>query len=295
MIREEVVAFLHWLQDSICSGLEEEDGTSRFVEDQWNHSGGGGGRSRVMTHGNVFEKGGVNFSAVEGQLPDFIKGRVNPEAKSFFATGVSLVIHPFNPMVPIVHMNVRYFETDKGDSWFGGGIDLTPIYIDEEQARYFHSVLKEVCDGHDASWYEQFRDWADRYFYIPHRQETRGIGGIFYDYLQPGEKSAEELFQFMQDVGNAFLKAYRPIVNANKGLSFTEENKEWQMLRRGRYVEFNLVYDRGTKFGLETGGRTESILMSLPERAGWVYNFQPKENSPEQKTQSLLRQGVRWG
>lgn len=290
----EVVAYLKLLQDAICEGLEEEDGMAKFQQDEWQHSSGGGGRSRIISHGNVFEKGGVNFSAVEGELPDFIKGKVNPDAKTFFATGVSLVIHPFNPMVPIVHMNVRYFETDKGDLWFGGGIDLTPIYINEQQGKYFHSVLKDACDKYDPSYYEQFKSWADRYFFIPHRNETRGIGGIFYDYLQPGEKSFSELFQFMQEVGNSFLKAYLPIVSENKNISFTEENKEWQMLRRGRYVEFNLVYDRGTKFGLETGGRTESILMSLPERAGWIYNFQTKENSPEKRTQDLLKQGIRW-
>ena len=278
------------LQDEICNGLELEDGVQKFQEDVWTHETGGGGRSRVIQHGNVFEKGGVNFSAVEGEMPEFMKERVNPNAKTFFATGVSLVIHPENPMVPIVHMNVRYFETDTGESWFGGGIDLTPIYVSEEQTLFFHEKMKETCDQFDPTYYPKFKVWADEYFFNKHRKETRGVGGIFFDYLKPDEnKTKEDYFEFVKAVGRTFLKAYRPIVEANKDKAYTEQNKKWQLIRRGRYVEFNLVYDRGTRFGLETGGRIESILMSLPEHASWVYNFIPEPGSEEEKTQVALR------
>jgi coproporphyrinogen III oxidase len=232
----------------------------------------------------------VNFSAVEGELPEFMKARVNPDAKTFFATGVSLVIHPENPMVPIVHMNVRYFETDTGESWFGGGIDLTPIYVNEDQTLFFHEKMKETCDQFDSTYYPKFKVWADEYFFNKHRKETRGVGGIFFDYLKPDEsKTKEDYFEFVKAVGRTFLRAYRPIVEANKGMTYTEQNKKWQLIRRGRYVEFNLVYDRGTRFGLETGGRIESILMSLPEHASWVYNFIPEPGSEEEKTQVALR------
>jgi coproporphyrinogen III oxidase len=208
---------------------------------------------------------------------------------------VSIVIHPASPMVPIIHMNIRYFETNAGDAWFGGGIDLTPIYVNRNQAAQFHRTLKETCDRFDTAYYPQFKAEADDYFYIKHREETRGIGGIFYDYLMPGEKqSADHLLEFSQAVGTTFLRAYLPIVNANKALAFSEEQKNWQLLRRGRYVEFNLAYDRGTKFGLETGGRTESILMSLPEQASWKYNHTPAPGSAEEETLSLLKKGINW-
>jgi coproporphyrinogen III oxidase len=283
--RNEIADFMKILQDEICAGLEAEDGGQKFQEDAWNHESGGGGRSRVIQHGNVFEKGGVNFSAVEGEMPEFMKARVNPNAKKFFATGVSLVIHPENPMVPIVHMNVRYFETDTGESWFGGGIDLTPIYVDEEQTLFFHEKMKETCDKFDSAYYPKFKKWADEYFFNKHRKETRGIGGIFFDYLKPDEnRTKADYFEFVKAVGRTFLEAYRPIVAANKGKSYNTQNKKWQLIRRGRYVEFNLVYDRGTRFGLETGGRIESILMSLPEHASWVYNYVPEPGSEEEKT-----------
>ena len=291
--RNDIADFMKTLQDEICAGLEAEDGGGKFQEDAWVHETGGGGRSRVIQHGNVFEKGGVNFSAVEGEMPEFMKARVNPNAKKFFATGVSLVIHPENPMVPIVHMNVRYFETDTGESWFGGGIDLTPIYVNEDQTRFFHEKMKETCDQFDSRYYPKFKVWADEYFYNKHRKETRGIGGIFFDYLKPDEiKSKEEYFEFVKAVGRTFLNAYRPIVSQNKGMTYTEQNKKWQLIRRGRYVEFNLVYDRGTRFGLETGGRIESILMSLPEHASWVYNYIPEPGSEEEKTLLALRADV---
>jgi coproporphyrinogen III oxidase len=283
------------IQDEICHGLELEDGKASFSEDAWRHDSGGGGRTRVIVGGNVIEKGGVNFSAVEGELPIFMKDKVNADATRFFATGVSIVIHPHSPMVPIIHMNIRYFETNAGDSWFGGGIDLTPIYVDDNQAHYFHSNMKEVCDRYDPEFYTRFKKWADDYFFITHRNETRGIGGIFFDYLRPSDEMPKEnLFHFAADVGRTFLKAYLPIVSSNKSKPFTDENKQWQLLRRGRYVEFNLVYDRGTRFGLETGGRIESILMSLPEHASWLYNHGPKQESPEADTLSKLRKGVDW-
>jgi len=283
------------IQDEICRGLELEDGKAIFSEDAWSHANGGGGRTRVLAGGNVFEKGGVNFSAVEGELPVFMKDKVTEGATRFFATGVSIVIHPFSPMVPIIHMNIRYFETDAGDSWFGGGIDLTPIYVNDEQAHFFHSKMKEVCDRYNPDFYSRFKNWADDYFFITHRNETRGIGGIFFDYVRPTESlSKEDAFRFVADVGRTFLKAYLPIVASNKSLAFSEQNRQWQLIRRGRYVEFNLVYDRGTRFGLETGGRIESILMSLPEHASWVYNHIPNEGSPEANTQSKLVKGIQW-
>ena len=283
------------IQDEICRGLEIEDGMATFSEDALSHAHGGGGRTRVITGGNIFEKGGVNFSAVEGELPAFMKDKVSAEATRFFATGVSIVIHPFSPMVPIIHMNIRFFETNAGDSWFGGGIDLTPVYVNDEQAQFFHAQMKNVCDRYSPEFYLRFKAWADDYFFITHRNETRGIGGIFFDYLRPTEVlPKEELFQFVADVGRTFLKAYLPIVSANKALTFSEQNKQWQLLRRGRYVEFNLVYDRGTRFGLETGGRIESILMSLPEHASWLYNHVPAEGSPEEDTLHKLKKGIQW-
>ncbi len=283
------------IQDRICSGLEREDGKATFMEDAWQHATGGGGRTRVITGGNVIEKGGVNFSAVEGDLPAFMKDKVAAGATRFFATGVSIVIHPSSPMVPIIHMNIRYFETDAGDAWFGGGIDLTPIYVNTAQATFFHLQLKNVCDRYSPDYYARFKSWADDYFFIKHRHETRGIGGIFFDYLRPSEgMSKEMLFRFVAEVGDTFLSAYLPIVEANKTMHFSEENKRWQLLRRGRYVEFNLVYDRGTRFGLETGGRIESILMSLPEHVSWIYNYLPLAGSEEANTLAKLKKGIDW-
>ncbi len=293
--RENVVAAFQKIQDTICKGLENSDGKATFIQDEWKHDSGGGGRSRVISNGNVFEKGGVNFSAVEGKLPVFMKDKVSAEATSFFATGVSIVIHPESPLVPIIHMNIRYFETDAGDAWFGGGIDLTPIYINELQAAGFHAALKQTCDAFSPEYYPKFKTWADDYFFIRHRNETRGIGGIFFDYLREDKDvSKDQLFDFTCAVGDTFLKAYLPIVAQNKVLEHTESQKRWQYIRRGRYVEFNLVYDRGTRFGLETGGRIESILMSLPEHASWIYNFQPEPGSAEESTLQLLRKGVDW-
>jgi coproporphyrinogen III oxidase len=217
------------------------------------------------------------------------------ETPDFFATGVSIVMHPFNPMVPIIHMNVRYFEMSNGVWWFGGGIDLTPHYVDEMDARHFHHELKKVCDKHNPAYYAEFKKWADDYFFIKHRNETRGVGGIFFDYLNADKGlTKESAFEFIKSIGSAFAPIYTHFMKKNHGMPFSEKEKQWQFLRRGRYVEFNLVWDRGTKFGLETDGRTESILMSLPPQANWVYNFQPDKDSAEGKTISLLRKGIEW-
>ncbi len=284
------------LQDEICKSLEILDGTSVFEEELWGRDGGGGGRTRIIQNGSVIEKGGVNFSAVYGQLPEPIKKAFRVDASDFFATGVSIVIHPSNPFVPIIHMNIRYFELDNGIKWFGGGIDLTPHYVIESDARFFHQQLKTICDTYQPSFYPEFKAFADRYFFIKHRQETRGIGGIFYDRLTP-EKTAlswDGIFDFSCDLGAAFAPIYTELVNRNRDKAFTASNKQWQYVRRGRYVEFNLVYDAGTKFGLETNGRVESILMSLPPQAQWVYDFRPEPGSAEAHTLSLLKQGIDW-
>jgi len=296
--KEEIRDWLKNLQNDICTALEDADGKGKFQNDVWERPGGGGGVSRVITDGNIIEKGGVNFSAVWGTTPEATLkglGLSTAEAIDFYATGVSIVMHPSNPMVPIIHMNVRYFEMSNGTWWFGGGIDLTPHYVAADDARFFHQRLKGVCDQHHPSYYLAFKKWADDYFFIKHRNETRGIGGIFFDSLKDenGFTKASR-FDFLKSVGLAFAPIYTHLMKKNSKLPFTERNKQWQLLRRGRYVEFNLVWDRGTKFGLETDGRTESILMSLPPQANWVYNFQPGTDSEEAKTLSLLKKGVDW-
>jgi coproporphyrinogen III oxidase len=282
------------IQDAICAALEAADG-AQFKEDLWTRAEGGGGRTRIL-EGNVIEKGGVLFSEVYGPLPDAIAKSMQLQPTDFFATGVSIVLHPKSPLVPIIHMNVRYFETTGGDKWwFGGGIDLTPHYVDEADARFFHQALKSTCDRYHQDFYTQFKANADDYFFIKHRKETRGIGGIFFDYQD--EKTGltkEQLFDFVVAVGETFAPTYTHLMHKNKNSSWTAQEKHWQMLRRGRYVEFNLVWDRGTKFGLETNGRTESILMSMPPCANWVYNFQPEADSPEAATLNWLRKGVDW-
>lgn len=284
------------IQDEICSSLEALDGKARFEEELWERDGGGGGRTRVLQGGDFLEKGGVNFSAVHGTLPEVVRQKFGVDQDQFFATGVSIVLHPNNPFVPIIHMNIRYFEMSDEVSWFGGGIDLTPHYIDREEARFFHQQMKTVCDRYTLDFYPEFKTWADRYFYIPHRQETRGIGGIFYDRLTPAKTGLdkEQLFNFSCDVGRTFVPTYAPLVEANRHRVFSEEEKAWQYLRRGRYVEFNLVYDAGTKFGLETNGRIESILMSLPPQANWAYDFRPAAGTKEQATLQLLKKGIDW-
>lgn len=293
--KEQISDWFKSLQDTICQELETADGGSTFREDQWERLGGGGGRSRIFTDGNIIEKGGVNFSAVEGETPEKILKALDLQQADFFATGVSIVLHPRNPHVPIIHMNVRYFEMSNGTWWFGGGIDLTPHYIVKKDAAYFHQQLKNVCDNHDLTYYERFKKWADDYFYLKHRKETRGVGGIFFDRLNEKDgKNKEELFEFVKAVGSSFAPIYTHFMKANYQKEFTEANKNWQKLRRGRYVEFNLVWDKGTKFGLETDGRTESILMSLPPEANWVYDYQPEPNSLEAETLDLLKKDIDW-
>ena len=298
--KEDIAGWFQNLQDNICAALQQEDGKGTFREDAWERPGGGGGRSRVIENGSIIEKGGVNFSAVHGTLPKQISTALELDDPGFYATGVSIVIHPYNPMMPIIHMNVRYFETSSpgrnGEStwWFGGGIDLTPHYIVPADATFFHRELKKVCDLHHPEYYERFKKWADDYFYITHRQETRGIGGIFFDRLGAAEGSKEDLFEFVKNVGSAFAPIYCHFMKKNGHLSFDEHQKEWQMIRRSRYVEFNLVWDKGTKFGLQTNGRIESILMSMPPQAHWHYDHQPAANTAEAETLSFLKKGINW-
>lgn len=300
--KENITEWLKSLQDSICNALENEDGLAKFKEENWTREEGGGGRSRVIENGQVIEKGGVMFSAVSGKTPDFLfkekEHSVSNSAQAettFFATGVSIVIHPQSPLVPIIHMNVRYFEMSNGVKWLGGGIDLTPHYIVDKDAQFFHKQLKVVCNKHHAEYYSKFKTWADDYFYINHRKETRGIGGIFFDRLNQSEDmSFEKNLDFWKDVGSAFAPIYVHLMNKNKSKAYSPEQKQWQLLRRGRYVEFNLVYDKGTKFGLETNGRIESILMSLPANASWLYDFKTQEGSEEQNTLNKLKKGINW-
>lgn len=287
--------FLH-LQQAIINSIEEADGKAVFGTDRWDHHGGGGGISRVILNGNIIEKGGVNFSAVSGKLSEGAAKALQMNASEYYATGVSIVIHPLNPFVPIIHMNVRYFETDNGQYWFGGGIDLTPHFINDSEASRFHRDLKNVCDKYKSNFYSDFKVWADDYFYLPHRNETRGVGGIFFDRLNTDScgLSKSDIANFVFDVGNTFAPIYTQLMQKNNRRPYSESDKRWQALRRGRYVEFNLAIDRGTKFGLETGGRTESILMSLPAFASWEYNFKAKEGSAEFLTLSKLRKGIDW-
>lgn len=293
--RAEVQKRFELLQDEICSGLEELDGKANFQQDLWEREGGGGGRTRIIENGSLIEKGGVNFSAVHGTLPDAVLRTLGAsEGAEFFASGVSIVLHPKNPHVPIIHMNVRYFELDNGVYWFGGGIDLTPHFIKPEKAGEFHRRLKNTCDQFDERFYPEFKVWADNYFYNEHRKETRGVGGIFYDKLDETKTglSKEQLLDFSIAVGRTFVPAYTDQV-MDRAKPYSEEERRWQLLRRGRYVEFNLVYDRGTKFGLQTSGRIESILMSLPKDASWYYNYQPASEA-EQLTLDQLKKEVDW-
>lgn len=292
--QKDITSFFKNLQDNICQSLEDIDGKGRFREDLWHRPGGGGGRTRII-EGQFIEKGGVNFSAVHGNLPEKISNALGLPPSSFYATGVSIVLHPVSPMMPIIHKNVRYFETGSGHWWFGGGIDLTPHYVNQEDAVFFHQYLKKTCDKHHPDYYPAFKKWADDYFYIKHRDETRGVGGIFFDRLSQEEGfNKTQRFEFVKDVGEAFIPIYTQLAKRCSPLPYSEKQKNWQMLRRGRYVEFNLVWDRGTKFGLDTNGRTESILMSMPPMAKWVYNFQVEPGSKEETTLNLLRKGVDW-
>jgi coproporphyrinogen III oxidase len=284
--RTRAVAYLRDLQDRICVGLEQADGQARFREDSWDRPGGGGGRSRVLIEGGVFEKAGVNFSEVFGQMSPEFAAQLPGEGLDFTAAGVSLVLHPRNPFVPTVHANFR-FLTKGSKQWFGGGADLTPYYPYREDAIHFHRTWKTVCTRHGPPVdYPRFKKWCDEYFFLAHRQEARGVGGIFFDYL---EGDFDPLFAFVQDCGDHFLDAYVPIVSRRKNERSTDEQRSFQEFRRGRYVEFNLIYDRGTIFGLKTGGRTESILMSLPPVVRWRYDYHPQPGSREAELYEFLK------
>ena len=287
-IKEAWINYIHDLQNRICAALEGTDGKAKFIEDRWERPEGGGGKTRVIVNGAVFEKGGVNTSVVFGEVTEPMKMQLKINGAKWFACGLSLVIHPLNPFVPTVHCNYRMFELynesdEVIDRWFGGGTDLTPYYLFEEDARHFHQTYKDACDKFDPAFYPKFKKVCDDYFVNVHRNnERRGIGGIFYDYQRPDEtKDANFWFAFAKACGDAFIPAYVPLVEKRKNMPYTEENKHWQEIRRGRYVEFNLVHDRGTLFGLKTNGRIESILMSLPPTVRFEYNYQPTQGSPE--------------
>lgn len=299
-MKDRFFAYLHQLQDTITTALEAADGQSRFREDVWERPEGGGGRTRVIENGAVFEKGGVNISGVHGKLPKPMQDMFGVGDVDFFACGLSLVLHPKNPMVPTVHANWRYFEMYDADgkvvdSWFGGGQDLTPYYLFEEDAIHFHTICKEACDCHHPEFYPKYKKQCDAYFWNAHRNEARGIGGLFFDYCKPdGQLEMADWYDFVTDVGNSFLSAYLPIVERRKDLPYSDENRTWQEIRRGRYVEFNLVHDKGTLFGLKTNGRIESILMSLPPHVQWIYDHHPKTGSAEERLVSVLENPVEW-
>lgn len=295
------ISFVHDLQDRICQSLEKEDGGAVFREDRWERKDGGGGKTRIIANGDVFEKGGVNTSVVHGKVTDAMRTQLKMEGDSWFACGLSLVIHPVNPFVPTVHANWRYFECHNtegkiADQWFGGGADLTPYYLFEDDARHFHQTLRNAMTPFGAELYPKFKQQCDSYFTNSHRDnEMRGIGGVFYDYLRPqDEQDADRLFAFQQANGNAFLAAYLPIVVKRKNNVWNERHKHWQEIRRGRYVEFNLIHDRGTLFGLRTNGRTESILMSLPPTVRFEYNFHPEAGSEEDKLLQVCLHPRQW-
>lgn len=299
-MKNKFYAYIQNLQDTIVAGLEKVDGHAKFKEDIWERPEGGGGRTRVIENGNVFEKGGVNISGVHGPLPKAMQAYFNVGDVDFFACGLSLVLHPKNPKVPTVHANWRYFEMyDKQgntvNQWFGGGQDLTPYYLFEEDAKHFHQTCKNACNKHNPEFYPKFKKQCDDYFWNAHRNEARGIGGLFFDHCTASEDfSLENWYDFVTEVGNSFLEAYVPIVEKRKELAFTPENRNWQEIRRGRYVEFNLVHDKGTLFGLKTNGRIESILMSLPPHVQWVYDHHPEAGSEEEKLIDVLENPVDW-
>lgn len=306
-MKDKFYTYIQNLQDQICKALEDADGSAKFREDLWERPEGGGGRTRVIENGNVFEKGGVNISAVHGKLPESMQKMFNVGEADFFACGLSMVIHPKSPMVPTVHANWRYFEmydtsTELStgprkviNSWFGGGQDLTPYYLFEEDAEHFHKICKTACDKHNLEFYPKYKKQCDEYFWNSHRNEARGIGGLFFDYCKATEnQSMEDWYNFVTEVGNSFIEAYVPIVNKRKELPYTDANRTWQEIRRGRYVEFNLVHDKGTLFGLKTNGRIESILMSLPPHVQWIYDHKPEVGSEEEKLVEVLENPIEW-
>ncbi|RIA08285.1 coproporphyrinogen oxidase [Flavobacteriaceae bacterium MAR_2010_72] len=299
-MKEKFHQYIQDLQNTITSKLEDIDGGAKFKEDLWERAEGGGGRTRVIQNGAVFEKGGVNISAVHGELPETMQDYFKVNDANFFACGLSLVLHPKNPMVPTAHANWRYFEMyDKSgaivDQWFGGGQDLTPYYLFEEDVVHFHNTCKIACDKHSPVFYNDFKKKCDSYFWNAHRNEARGVGGLFFDYCKGSEQmTMQNWYAFVAEVGNSFLEAYVPIVEKRKDLPYTDRHRNWQEIRRGRYVEFNLVHDKGTLFGLKTNGRIESILMSLPPHVQWVYNHQPESGSEEEQLLKVLKKPIEW-
>ncbi len=299
-MRDKFYRYIQTLQDRITGALEQEDGKAHFQEDLWERPEGGGGRTRVIADGAVFEKGGVNISAVHGPLPEAMQRYFGVGPSDFYACGLSLVLHPKSPMVPTVHANWRYFELYGGqgrlaDQWFGGGQDLTPYYLFDEDAQHFHGVCKRACDAHDPAFYPEYKQKCDAYFHNSHRGEARGVGGLFFDYLRPiPGRSTEQWYDFVTGVGDSFLEAYLPIVQKRKGLPYSPAQRTWQEIRRGRYVEFNLVHDKGTLFGLRTNGRIESILMSLPPVVQWRYDQHPEPGSQEARLVEVLQNPREW-
>jgi coproporphyrinogen III oxidase len=299
-MKEQFVSYIRELQNIITSRLEDLDGKAKFKEDRWDRPEGGGGHTRVIENGNVFEKGGVNISEVHGKLPESMQQYFGVNDADFFACGLSLVLHPKNPFVPTVHANWRYFELYNADGeivtqWFGGGQDLTPYYLFEEDARHFHQVCKQACDRHSPQFYTKFKKRCDEYFHNSHRDEARGIGGLFFDYLkETGEMTMQQWYEFVSDVSDSFLEAYVPIVEKRMHMPYNKHNRDWQEIRRGRYVEFNLVHDKGTLFGLKTNGRIESILMSLPPHVQWRYDYHPARGSEEERLIKVLKNPVDW-
>jgi coproporphyrinogen III oxidase len=299
-MKDKFFKYIENLQNNITSKLEEIDGKAKFHQDDWERAEGGGGITRVIENGAVFEKGGVNISKVHGALPKSMQNYFGVKDADFFACGLSLVIHPKNPMVPTVHANWRYFEMynqsgDIVDQWFGGGQDLTPYYLFDEDAIHFHQVCKKACDAHNPEFYQSYKEKCDTYFWNAHRNEARGVGGLFFDYCKTSESmSMENWYAFVTEVGNSFLDAYIPIVAKRKDLPYTQKERGWQEIRRGRYVEFNLVHDKGTLFGLRTNGRIESILMSLPPHVQWKYDHHPEPGSEEERLLEVLKNPRKW-
>lgn len=299
-MKDKFFTYIQNLQDTITAKLEAVDGLAKFQEDLWRRPEGGGGRTRVIENGAVFEKGGVNISKVHGALPKSMQTYFGVEDADFFACGLSLVLHPKNPMVPTVHANWRYFEMyDKEgnivDQWFGGGQDLTPYYLFEEDAVHFHSICKKACDTHNSEFHTTYKKRCDEYFWNTHRNEARGLGGLFFDYCKATEQmNMTDWYNFVTEVGDSFLEAYIPIVTKRSAIDFTPLQRDWQEVRRGRYVEFNLVHDKGTLFGLRTNGRIESILMSLPPHVQWRYDHHPEKGSAEEKLIEVLQHPKDW-
>lgn len=282
-------------QQFITKELEKWDGGASFQEDAWERAEGGGGYTRTFKNGKIIEKGGVAFSAVHGKVSAAMRKQLQLEGDSFYATGVSIVLHPKHPLHPIIHMNVRYFEIDDHTYWFGGGIDLTPHYINDSLATEFHKDLKKINDKYHPDFYQKFKDWADDYFYLPHRNETRGVGGVFFDHQNESSGiSKKQLFSFCEELALSFPNIYKKQVDLQELHDSTEKEKQWQLHRRSRYVEFNLLHDRGTKFGIYSNGRTESILMSMPPIASWDYDFKPNDDSLAIQTQEKLQKGINW-